>query len=69
VFENSVLRKILGPKRVEVTREWRKVHSEELSDLYSPPYVIRVIKYRKMQWAGHVAQMGARKCVYRVLVG
>jgi len=69
VFENRVLRKIFEPKRVEVTSEWRKLHNKELSDLYSSPDVIRVIKSRRMRWAGHVTQMCERKCVYRVLVG
>jgi len=68
VSENRVLR-ILGPKRVEVTGEWRKLHNEELSDLYSSPNIVRVIKTRRMRWAGHVARMGERRGVYRVLVG
>jgi hypothetical protein len=58
VFENRVLRRIFGPKRDEVTREWRKLHNEELTDLYCSPNIIRVIKSRKMRWAGHVAQTG-----------
>jgi hypothetical protein len=58
VFENRVLRRIFGPKRDEVTGEWRKVHDEELSDLYSPPNVVRVIKSRRIRWAGHLAYMG-----------
>ena len=69
VFENRVLRRIFGPKRVEVTREWRKLHNEELNDLYSSPNIVRVIKSRKMRWAGHVTRMGERRGVYRVLVG
>jgi len=69
VFENRVLRRIFGLKRDEVTGEWRKLHNEELNDLYSPPSIVRVIKSRRMRWAGHVARMGERRGVYRVLVG
>jgi hypothetical protein len=69
VFENRVLRRIFGPKRDEVTGEWRKLHNEELHDLYSPPNIVRVIKSRRMRWVGHVARMGEERCVYRVLVG
>jgi len=69
VFENRVLRRIFGTKRDEVTGEWRKVYSEELSDVYSSPNIIWVIKSRGMSWAGHIARMGERKGVYRVLVG
>jgi hypothetical protein len=58
VFENRVLRRIFGPKRDEVTGEWRKLHNEELRDLCSSPSIIRIIKLRKMRWAGHVARMG-----------
>jgi hypothetical protein len=57
VFENRVLRKIFGPKRNEVTGEWRKLHNEELRDLYSSPGIIRKIKSRRMRWTGHVARM------------
>jgi hypothetical protein len=60
VFENKVLRRIFEPKRDEVTGEWRKLHNEELSDLYSSPN-IRVIKSRRVKWAGHVARMGERR--------
>jgi hypothetical protein len=69
VFENRVLRRIFVPKRDEVTREWRKLHSEELNDLYCSPNIVLVIKSRRMRWAGHVARMGERTVVYRVLVG
>jgi len=68
VFENRVLRRIFGPKRDEVTGEWRKLHNEELNDLYSSPNIVRVIKSRSMRWAGHVARMGERRGVYRVLM-
>jgi hypothetical protein len=69
VFENRALRRIFGPKRGKVKRERRKLHNEELNDLYSPPNIIRVIKSRRMRWAGHVARTGESKGVYRVLVG
>jgi hypothetical protein len=64
-----VLRRIFGPKWDEVTGEWRKLHNEELNDLYCSPYIVRVIKSRRMRWAGHVARMGERRGVYRALVG
>jgi hypothetical protein len=60
VFENRVLRRIFGPKRVEVRGEWRKLHNEELRDLYSSPSIIRIINSRRMRWAGHVARTGRR---------
>jgi hypothetical protein len=69
MFENKVLRKIFGPKRDEVTGEWRKLHNEELHDLYSSPSIIRVIKSRRMRWADHVARMGEKRNAYRLLVG
>ena len=69
VFENRVWRRIFGPKRDEVAGEWRKLHNEELNDLYSSPNIVRVIKPRRMRWAGHVARMGQGRGVYRVLVG
>jgi hypothetical protein len=69
VFENRVLRRIFGPKRDEVTGEWRKLHNEELHDLYSSPSIIRIIKARRMRWAGHVAPMGEKRNAYRLLVG
>jgi hypothetical protein len=64
-----VLRGTFGPKRDEVTEEWRKWHNEELRDLYSSPSIIRIIKSRRMRWAGHVAQIGEKRNAYRLLVG
>jgi hypothetical protein len=61
VFENRVLRRIFGPKTDEVTRDWRKLHNEELHDMYSSPNIVRVIKSRKVRWAGHVARIGERR--------
>jgi hypothetical protein len=69
VFENGVLRRIFGPKRDEVTGEWRRLHNKELYSLYSSPNKIRVIKSRRLRWAGHVAHMGASRGAYRILVG
>jgi hypothetical protein len=69
VFENRVLRRIFGPKRDEVMGEWRKVHNEELRDLYSLPSIIRIIKSRRIRWAGHLARMWEKRNVYRLLVG
>jgi hypothetical protein len=68
LFENRVLRRIFGPKRDEVTGEWRRLYNEELNDLYSSPNIVRVIKSRRMRWAGHVARMGEGRGAYRVLV-
>ena len=69
MFKNRVLARIFGPRRDEVTGEWRKLHNEELNDLYCSPNTVRVIKSRKIRWAEHVAHMGVRRGVYRVLVG
>ena len=69
VFENRVLRRIFGPKTDEVTREWRKLYNEERNDVYSSHNIFRMIKSRRMRWAGLVARMGERNGVYRVLVG
>jgi len=69
VFENRVLRRIFGPKRDEVTGEWRKLHNEELNNLYSSPNIVWVIKSRRMRWAGHVAHMVEGRGAYRVLLG
>ena len=68
MFENRVLRRILGPKKDEITGEWRKLH-EELHDLYSLPNIVRVIKSRRMRWAGHIARLGEMRGAYRVFVG
>jgi hypothetical protein len=65
VFENRVLRRIFGPKRVGVTPGWRKLHKEELHNLYFSPSIIRIIKSRRMKWGGHVARMGEKRKVYR----
>jgi hypothetical protein len=69
VFENRVLRRIFGPKRNEVTGEWRELHNEELHDLHSSSTIVRVIKSRRVRWAEHVARMGKWRGVYGVLVG
>jgi hypothetical protein len=68
VFKNRVLRRVFGPKRDKVTGEWRKLHNEELSDLYSLPNIVRVVKSRRMRWAGHVALMGEGRGVQRALM-
>ena len=64
-----MLRRVCGPKRDEVTEKWRKLHNEELSDLYSLPNIVRVVKSRRMRWVGHVSRMGEGRGVHRVLVG
>jgi hypothetical protein len=69
VFENRVLRRIFGPKRDEATGEWRRLHSEELNDLCSSPTIIRVIKSRRLRWAGHVARTREKGGEYKILVG
>jgi hypothetical protein len=69
MFENRVLRRLFGPKRDEMTGEWRKLHNEELRELYSSPSIIRIIKAKRVRWAGHVAQMGENINAYRLLVG
>jgi hypothetical protein len=66
---NRELRRIFGPKRDEVAGEWRKLHNEELRDLYSSLSIIRIVKSRRMRWAGHVARMGEKRNAYRLLVG
>jgi hypothetical protein len=69
VFENRVLRRIFGPKTDEVTGEWRKLHNEELHNLYLSVDIIRQVKSRRMRWAGYVARMGEERKFYKVLVG
>ena len=69
MFENRVLKRIFGPKMDKITGEWRKLDTEELNDLYFSPNILRVIKWRRMRWAGHVACMGENRVIYRVLVG
>jgi hypothetical protein len=66
VFENRVLRRIFGSKRDEVTGDWRKLHNEELHNLYSSPSIIRIIKSRRTRWAGHVARRGDKRNAYRI---
>jgi hypothetical protein len=69
VFENRVLRRIFGPNRDEAMGGWRKLHNEELHDLYSSPSIIRIIKSRKTRWEDHVARRGEKRTAYRLLVG
>jgi len=69
VLENRVLRKLFGPKRDEVTGEWRKLHNKQIYDLYCSPNIVRGIKSRIMRGAGHVAHMGERRGAYRMLMG
>jgi hypothetical protein len=69
MFGNRVLRRIFGSKRDEVTGDWRKLHDEELRDLYSSPSIIRIIRLRRMRWAGHVARMREKRNTHRLLVG
>jgi hypothetical protein len=69
VFENRVLKRVFGPKTDEVIGGWRKLHNEELHNLYCSPSIIRINKSRTMRWAGHVARMGAKRIAYRNLVG
>ena len=69
VFENRVLRRIFGPKRYEVTGGWRRLHNEELYAMYSSSNIIRVMKSRRLRWAGHVARVGESRSAYRVLAG
>jgi hypothetical protein len=68
VFENRVWRRVFGPKRDKVTGEWRKLHNEELGDLYFLPNIVQVVKSRRMGWAGHMAHMEEGRVVHRVLV-
>jgi hypothetical protein len=69
VFENRAMRRIFGPKRDEMTGDWRKLHNEELHKLYLSPSISRMIKSRRMRWAGRVARMGAKMNAYMLLVG
>jgi len=69
MFDNMVLRRIFGSSKDEVTGEWRRMHNEELYNLYSSPNIVRVINSRRMRWAGHVAHIGEERVVYGVLVG
>jgi hypothetical protein len=69
VFENRVLRRIFGPKGDGVTGGWRKLYNEELHNLYSSPSIIRILKSRRMRWAGHISRIGEKRNVYRLLVG
>jgi len=69
VFENRVFRRVFGPNRDDVTGEWKKLHNEELSDLYSLPSIVRVVKSRRMRWAGHMSLMGEGRVLHRILAG
>jgi len=69
VFENTVLRRIFGRRRDEVMGEWKRLHNEELNDFYPSPNIVRVIKSRRMRWAGHVTRMVDERGMYRFLVG
>ena len=69
MFENMVLQRIFGPRRDEVTGKWRRLHNEELNDLYTSPNIVRLIKSRRMRWAGHVTRMDEERGMYRVLLG
>jgi len=69
VFGNKVLRRIFGPRRDEVTGDWRRLHNEEQNDLYTSRNIVRVIKSRRMRWAGHVVRMGEERGVYKFFVG
>jgi hypothetical protein len=69
VFQNTVLRRIFGSKRYEVTGDWRKLHNKELRNFFSSPYIIRMIKSRRMRWAGHVARIREKRNAYRISVG
>jgi len=69
VFESRMLRRVFGPERDKVTGEWRKLHNEELSDLYSLPNIVRAVESRRIRWAGHVARMGEGRGMQRILMG
>ena len=69
VFENKVLRKIFGPKRDDQTGEWKRLYNGELHDLYGKPDIIRIVKSRRLRWAGHVTRMGNERGTWKLLVG
>jgi hypothetical protein len=69
VFKDRVVRRIFGPKRDEVTGEWRKLHNEELRNLHSSPSMIRMIKSRRMRWEAHVVRTGEKRNAYAILIG
>jgi hypothetical protein len=69
VFEKRMLRRMFGPKQEEVAEDMRELHNEELHNLYASPYIIRVIKSRRMRWAGHVTRMGKMRNAYKIMVG